>query len=349
MNSFSRLFTLPHGLYVEGSPVMILAGALLKEYPSGRVLLQLKFQNVTEKIVKDITIKVRACDAEGKSIKDAVTFTYEKIQLHPYAESGDKIPIFLPETAKSFDVEILAVTYADGKVFQPESPADMQPVTEDTLKNIEAKKARTQQGINTLVKVTRPALIAAAVISVICITLSIFAWADYYRFHEYIPRYIIALIPVVLCLLVALGMNRFPVIIKIAAVAAIVLLVLKLVLYQVAPLNLDCYAFIPRWVNCANVIPLKNFDFATELRQAWSEFRNAGEWDGIVYDIITDQTTKLTGTAFLLEKWHRCIYAWHDLLRKIDPITALVPEVLTSVVLVIASIYYSIKKKKRIH
>ena len=43
---YARLFSLPENLYQSSSPVMILAGALLKDNQTGGILALMKFKNV---------------------------------------------------------------------------------------------------------------------------------------------------------------------------------------------------------------------------------------------------------------------------------------------------------------
>lgn len=55
---YSKLFTLPPNLYSEGAPVVIAAGALLKDNETGKVLAQLKIQNISDKPIKAVTVKL---------------------------------------------------------------------------------------------------------------------------------------------------------------------------------------------------------------------------------------------------------------------------------------------------
>ena len=55
---YSRLFTLPGNLYTEGSPVLIAAGALLKDNNTDKVLAQLKFRNISNKAISSVKIRV---------------------------------------------------------------------------------------------------------------------------------------------------------------------------------------------------------------------------------------------------------------------------------------------------
>ena len=59
---YSRLFTLPENLYTEGSPVIIAAGALLKDNQTGKVLAQLKLRSITEKDIQAVKVRLNLFD-----------------------------------------------------------------------------------------------------------------------------------------------------------------------------------------------------------------------------------------------------------------------------------------------
>ena len=46
---YTRLFSLPENLYSAGAPVMIAAGALLKDNQTGKVLAQLKLCSLVDR------------------------------------------------------------------------------------------------------------------------------------------------------------------------------------------------------------------------------------------------------------------------------------------------------------
>ena len=56
---FTRLFQLGNDLYLDGSPVIVCAGALLNDTVTGAVIAQIKYQNISEK--KIVAAKVQLC------------------------------------------------------------------------------------------------------------------------------------------------------------------------------------------------------------------------------------------------------------------------------------------------
>lgn len=115
---YSRLFSLPENLGQHGCPVVISAGALLKDNNTGKLLVQLKFRNISERIIKSVKIKVNAYDTAGCELKGVETFSYLDLAVGWDKEFGNRTPIILPDkTTRSFSVEILSVTFTDGTAY----------------------------------------------------------------------------------------------------------------------------------------------------------------------------------------------------------------------------------------
>ena len=79
---YVKLFALPKNLYTCGSPVVFVAGALLKDNQTGKVLAQLKLQNIGVKSIKAVKVSVRPLDTVGNAIGTAIEYQY--LDLNPY-------------------------------------------------------------------------------------------------------------------------------------------------------------------------------------------------------------------------------------------------------------------------
>ncbi len=66
---YSKLFSLPENLYTEGSPVIIAAGALLKDNSTGKLLVQLKFRNISDCVINAVKVKINAFDPAETVLK----------------------------------------------------------------------------------------------------------------------------------------------------------------------------------------------------------------------------------------------------------------------------------------
>ena len=113
---FVRLNTLPC-LYAEESPVLIEAGALLKDNSSGRVLAQLKFKNLSDKIINCLTVKINTYDSADRLLEANIVYQYLDIRAAKYCEFGPNVPIYLKDSSvRSFKISIKEVIFDDKSV-----------------------------------------------------------------------------------------------------------------------------------------------------------------------------------------------------------------------------------------
>ena len=141
---YTRLFSLKNNLHTEASPVLVLAGALLQENQSGRVLVQLKFRNISSQTIKALKIKINTYDVAKHALPGVDEFSYLDIQIAANDEFGANVPIYLANTTtRSFGVEILQVVYDNGQVFEPHCSCEVQAAAQEVLdgvKQIEEEK-----------------------------------------------------------------------------------------------------------------------------------------------------------------------------------------------------------------
>ena len=117
---YTRLFSLPENLGLEDCPVVISAGALLMDNVTGNVLAQLKLRSLSPQAVKAVKIKIHAYDTAKTELNGVDAFSYLDLDAPLDGEFGSQTPIPLPDAAtRSFTVDILSVTLADGTVYSP--------------------------------------------------------------------------------------------------------------------------------------------------------------------------------------------------------------------------------------
>lgn len=105
-------------LYTAGSPLIIVAGALLKDNINGNILAQLKFQSLSELPIKAVTARIIIRDSFGRTLGKAVIKPYCDLTISRGEYFGQKIPIRIPEvTAREFSADILEVAFTDGSVW----------------------------------------------------------------------------------------------------------------------------------------------------------------------------------------------------------------------------------------
>lgn len=115
---YSRLFMLPTNLYSEGSPVLIEAGALLRDNITGSVLAQLKIKSLNSKVIKAMTVGIIPCDIAGRRLSDAVMHQYLDMNFGRDSEFGQKNAIALPDPAtRSFKVYVSEAVFGDNSIY----------------------------------------------------------------------------------------------------------------------------------------------------------------------------------------------------------------------------------------
>lgn len=115
---YSRLFSLPENLYSVGAPVVIMAGALLKDNQTGKVLAQLKIQNISDKTFKAATVNILPLDTMGKPLGEAVSYQYLDLNTARDAVFGQKTPVAFPNAAtRAFSVSVTEIIFTDNTVW----------------------------------------------------------------------------------------------------------------------------------------------------------------------------------------------------------------------------------------
>ena len=59
-----------------GAPVVVAAGALLKDNRNGNIIVQLKIQNICNKTIKAVTVKVASMDTVGRTLGEETEYRY---------------------------------------------------------------------------------------------------------------------------------------------------------------------------------------------------------------------------------------------------------------------------------
>lgn len=132
---YSRLFTLPENLYTEGSPLLIKAGALLKDNQTGKVLAQFKFSNISAKTVKAVFVSVTALDIANNALKGIEEYQYLDLAAPRSNEFGQKNAVHLPDSnTRTITCKVIKVFFADNSVWEAPENANWESLKEKTLR-----------------------------------------------------------------------------------------------------------------------------------------------------------------------------------------------------------------------
>lgn len=121
MERYTILSSLQENLYAENSPVVIAAGALLKDTQNGQILVLLKIKNITDPIIKAARVKISSFDTVGNLLGDDFGFDYLDLAVGRDMEFGQQVPIVLPDAStRSFSVQITEIIFEDNRIWYGE-------------------------------------------------------------------------------------------------------------------------------------------------------------------------------------------------------------------------------------
>ena len=126
---FQPIFTLPENLYLEGSPVRIASGALLRDSMTGQIFAQLTMQNIGSAPVKGAKVVIRSLDIAGRSLGLPAIFPYLDFVAERGAFFGQQVMIPLQDyTTRAFSVVLTEVVYADSTIWAAPAGGEWTPL-----------------------------------------------------------------------------------------------------------------------------------------------------------------------------------------------------------------------------
>ena len=118
---FTRLFQLCNDLYLDGSPVIICAGALLNDTVTGALIAQIKYQNISAKKIVAAKVHLCAYDAMGAALGERIEYSYVNLNVPSGAYWGGDKAIILPDkSSNSFGIIGFSVAFCDGTSWKSE-------------------------------------------------------------------------------------------------------------------------------------------------------------------------------------------------------------------------------------
>ena len=116
---YTKIFSHPENLYVEGSPIIISAGALLKDNESNFLVAQLKLHSISDKVIKCAKIEISIFDSVDRKLDGYITFDYLDLSISRGEFFGTKTPIKITNlTARSFAAKVVEVGFLDNTVWK---------------------------------------------------------------------------------------------------------------------------------------------------------------------------------------------------------------------------------------
>lgn len=133
MERYTSLYRLPENQYTAGSPVLLEAGALLKDSRTGAVLVQLKMRSVSAKPIRAVMVAVDAFDVSGAPLEGVAEYQYLDLSVPRDEPFGQHQAIVLPDAnTRRASVRCTRVVFADGTSWEADPSAVRSPLPERT-------------------------------------------------------------------------------------------------------------------------------------------------------------------------------------------------------------------------
>ena len=111
--------------WLSGCPLLMASHALTKDTTTDLVFLQCKFENLSNKRIKALTIHVECYDVTNQPLASVDSFTYLDIDVANAKTFGDQTPVSLPDReTRAFHIIPQKVVFDDNSIWEN---ADNQP------------------------------------------------------------------------------------------------------------------------------------------------------------------------------------------------------------------------------
>ena len=115
---YLKLFSLEENLYIPGSPVLIAAGALLKDTQTGRILGQLKLQSISDQSIKAATVALVPLNTVDNPLGEPVSYQYLDLKVTRDAYWGSQDPIrFSAPSTRAYTASVKEVIFSDNSIW----------------------------------------------------------------------------------------------------------------------------------------------------------------------------------------------------------------------------------------
>lgn len=141
---------MPENLYASGAPVIISAGALLKDIQTGKVLAQLKLKNIAVKTLKAARVSIFPFDTIGNPLGAAIEYRYLDLSVKRDEEFGVQSPIILPDAAtRVISVTVIDVAFSDNTFWKANNVAwETLPEPKELVLALKNREIANQLQIN---------------------------------------------------------------------------------------------------------------------------------------------------------------------------------------------------------
>lgn len=94
--------------WAHDCPVLLQAHALTKNNVDNSILVQCKFENLSEQNIKAMFVSVKCFDVLNRELTGVDKFSYLDISIQPYTLFGDRTAILLPDNEPEIFASLLS-------------------------------------------------------------------------------------------------------------------------------------------------------------------------------------------------------------------------------------------------
>ena len=116
---YTKLYELPSSLYSPGAPVMLRAGALLRDNLSRNVLAQLKLYSLDKRTITAVKVAIEMLARNGDNLGGELMRSYTDLNVSQDEEFGHRTAQVLPfREIDSFRARVAEVRFSDGSSWE---------------------------------------------------------------------------------------------------------------------------------------------------------------------------------------------------------------------------------------
>lgn len=135
-NKYKRLFHKSNTLYCVKCPILISAYAILSDSSTNKLFAQIKFQSISDKRIKALTINIEQFDSAGRPLNNSIEYNYLDLNIIRNVEFGSNYAIPLNNAlVREIRINIKEIIFFDNSIINPKNEWEILPELQE-IQNI---------------------------------------------------------------------------------------------------------------------------------------------------------------------------------------------------------------------
>lgn len=120
-NTYTQLYRIPGGLFLEGAPVFVSEGTLWQHKENGGLFACVNMKNIDPRTIGAVTVRFCPIAPNGAVLGDGTVKTFAGLQVVPNGYFAGAELTELPEGSCAFGAAVIRVGFTDGSKWEAES------------------------------------------------------------------------------------------------------------------------------------------------------------------------------------------------------------------------------------